>query len=1265
MKVPVTINTKDVFAIVDSGAEVTVLSREIYDSIPIEERPKLHRSTTGLVVAEADRVMATDGIAHVSLSLGNLKFEWPMFVAKIIDDLLLGCDVLDAKDITLNTHRGLLIKGCWLPCEVHRRKDPGAEVLLERKICVPPNSEMLLPGKIRKLQSSPSEMAVLEPYSHDSRDIVFARTLVSCLQDVIPVRIINLSGSDMQLAAKYPVGYLSPVESILEVRPSNTNEIKVVTENQPNPILCRVKKSQDFDPKLLPETLRDLFERSLSHIKEKADKEKLADLLCEYQDVFAKHRADLGSCSIFKHKIDTQGAPPIRQALRRTPRAFEQEEEKYLKEQLDAGVLVPSTSAWASPVVLVRKKDGTVRWCCDFRKLNEVTVKDAYPLPRIDMCLDALGSAQYFSTMDLQSGYWQLQVDKEDQHKTAIITKYGLFEYAKLPMGLCNSPSSFQRCMEMILRGLQWKTLLIYLDDIIVFSATVEEHLDRLGDVLKLLRTAGLKLKPAKCNFLNQEVLFLGHIVGAQGIQPNPQLVAAVKEWKEPCSVKQVQQFLGLCNYYRRFVYRFSEIAAPLTHLTEKKTAFQWTSDCQTAFDELKEALCEAPILAYPSSVGQFIVDTDASNIGIGGVLSQVQNGKERAIWYASKKLSRAQRRYCVTRRELLAVVVFLQEFRHYLLGQEFLLRTDHNSLRWICNFRAPQGQLARWLEVISQYNCKIVHREGKKHGNADALSRQEDGTTECTTDMTNMSPSSLPCGGCSYCTRQHQQWAEFLSEIDDIIPLCPSGSAFQNCHKVSTRNMIDSCTTNSNPDEPANADTYRTANMNWVAPYSPKELVAFQRQDPDLVLVHDWLDRQMRPDRDTVACHSPNVRHLWLEWDNLRRIEGILYLQWIEPKTQLQYMQLIVPSSLQKEFIHLCHSLPLSGHLGVDKTVRKIQQKAYWRTLRQDVKLFIQKCANCAANHKPKKQARSPLSDYRVGHPMDRLGLDILGPLPTTPKGNTCILVIADYFTRWVEAYALPNQTAETIAQTLVIEFLSRFGCPLEIHTDQGRNFQSDLFGELCRILDITKTKTTPYHPASNGLVERFNQTLAKMIRSYIQDQPKDWDINLPLLTAAYRSTVHPATKYTPNFMMLGREVTSPTDLIFPPATSNKVEVPDYLENLQTRLADCYSKARLHLKAAAQSQKKNYDTRIAEQIYTEGDLVYRRNFRAKKLDMPWTGPFVVQKHMGGALYKIGDKKKSVVLHHNALRPYKLDFVPAWARKMRSHVLGNKNKNCE
>ena len=1269
MRVPVTIFEVTVDAIIDSGAEVTVLSQRVFNSLPEDRRPMLQKAEKGLIVAEENRVMPADGVALLPLILGQSVFKWSVYIAPITDDLLLGCDLLDAKDITINTRKGLLIDGKWLPCGIHRRLDSVARVVLPSKVTLPANSEYLIQGRVHQAVPSPMKEAILEPLVTDSRKLLVARALVDCSKGNIPVRLVNLSGTDIHLKSEYPLGELHPVETVTETKKTGTiNDTKGIGNwgnlNSETLTCCRIDRVHGSEgvrtgnPEI-PEHLQDLYTRSLKNIGDDTNKQKLASLLCEYQDVFARSRLDLGSCSIIKHKITTNEAAPIRQHFRRTPKAFEKEEEAYLQEQLDAGVIIPSDSAWASPVVLVRKKDQTVRWCCDFRKLNEVTIKDAYPLPRIDMCLDCLGAAKYFTTMDLQSGYWQLEVDPVDRHKTAFTTKYGLFEYAKLPMGLCNAPSTFQRCMELILRGLQWKTVLIYLDDIIIFSPTIEDHLTQLAEVLRLLQSAGLKLKPSKCDLLKKEVVFLGHVVNGCGVSPNPKLISAVKDWKEPSTVRQVQQFLGLCNYYRRFIYQFSNIAAPLSQLTQKDSDFEWSPECQIAFDGLKAALCDAPILAYPKSSGMFVVDTDASNVGIGGVLSQIQDGEERVICFASKKLNKSQRRYCVTRRELLAVVVFLQEFRHYLLGQQFILRTDHNSLRWICNFKAPQGQLSRWLEVLSQYDFKILHRDGKKHGNADAMSRVWCDPTACDCYTSDIPLDKLPCGGCTHCTNQADQWKLFDTEVDDIIPLsCPEGE--HRCLKIATRNTVKKSTvTQDSMADPGSQTPIPVSN--WVISYSAPELMQLQREDPDLVILHDWLDTNAKPNRDQVAGYSPDVRHLWIEWERLQRTDGVLYIKWINPKTQQPFVQLLVPKSIRNKIIELCHDTPMSGHFGVEKTMSKLKQRVYWRTMKSDVSLYIQKCPVCSANRQPKHKPKASLVDYRVGHPMDRLGIDILGPLPQSNKGNVYILVIADYFTRWIEAYPLPNQTAETTANALLYEFMSRFGFPFEIHSDQGRNFQSDLFQELCKILGVTKTRSTPYHPASDGLVERFNQTLAKMIRSFTEDHPNEWDKHLPLLTAAYRCTVHPATGFTPNFLMFGREVNIPADLLFPPPADDGLTTPEYVEEMREHLTDCYNRARQHLKSAAKSQKRNYDTRIVEHTFRVGDAVYKRNPRFKKLELPWLGPYIIQQCLGATLYRITDKRKSQVVHHDALKPYNPEKLPAWAKKTQRKLLEHLN----
>lgn len=295
----------------------------------------------------------------------------------------------------------------------------------------------------------------------------------------------------------------------------------------------------------------------------------------------------------------------------------------------------------------------------DYRKVNEATQKDAYPLPKIEECLDTLSGSKLFSTLALLSGYHQFEVNEKDRPRTAFITKYGLFEYTRMPFGLCNAPSTFQRGMELVLRRLQWVTLLIYLDDVIITGKTFKEHLNNLGEVLSRFRKFGLKLKPTKCSLYREEVLFLGHVVGKDGVPANPSLVQDVEKWPVPQNLKELQAFLGLTNYYRRFVQGYADIARSLHNLTRKGVTYHWKAEQEVAFGALKKALTTTPILAYPLAEGRMILDTDAANFSIGAVLSQEQGQVERVISYSSRRLGPIQERYCVTRRELLAVVAF------------------------------------------------------------------------------------------------------------------------------------------------------------------------------------------------------------------------------------------------------------------------------------------------------------------------------------------------------------------------------------------------------------------------------------------------------------------------------------------------------------------------------------------------------------------------------------------------------------------------------
>ncbi|XP_070819607.1 uncharacterized protein [Chaetodon trifascialis] len=593
-------------------------------------------------------------------------------------------------------------------------------------VTIPAQSEALVWAKIPSEPLRQQCYGLVEPLG-ENRGVEVARALVTVGSGRVPLRVRNIHPYAIDLSRFQRLATVSAID------PGNVREGKKLSLIEVSPGVVEVDLV-NTDQELLRAAGDAEFSLKGDGLTE-GEQQQLDQLLLKWQHVFSTHEEDYGCTDVMKHRIPTGNTEPIRERFRPVPPTLYKEIHSLLKGMLVGGVIKESCSPWAAPIVLVQKKCGAWRFCVDYRKLNNVTHKDAFPLPRIEDSLTSLNQAEWYSTLDLASGYWQVEVEESDKEKTAFTTPFGLFEFERMPFGLCNAPATFQRLMQRCLGEQLTESALVYLDDVIVFSRNFSDHLDHLESVFQALEHYGLKLRPEKCQLFQKQVKFFGHVVSSQVVSPDSDKVAAVAGWQPPGTVRQVRAFLGFVGYYRRFIRGFSKIAKPLNELLagtgcsrgRRSPSVQWTDQCEAAFQQLKRELLQAPILAYADYTLPFIIYTDASNCGLGAVLAQEQDGLERVIAYASRSLHPPERNdsnYSSFKLELLAMkLAVVEKFKDYLWGAKVTVATDNNPLVHLQTAKLGAVE-QRWVAQLANFDYAIKYRPGKDNTNADVLSR-------------------------------------------------------------------------------------------------------------------------------------------------------------------------------------------------------------------------------------------------------------------------------------------------------------------------------------------------------------------------------------------------------------------------------------------------------------------------------------------------------------------------------------------------------------
>lgn len=1216
--VEVRIHGVKIRCLVDTGSQVTLvsesLSKELFQGSQVQgtEAPWLIlRGANGLE------------IPYVGYLVTDLEIHGITVPQK---------GVVIVRDHCLGTHKALLgmnvIADCWeelfqarpkktLPpaerqewerieadCRrVHMAKARRSQEGIGRVACryavsIPARSEAIVWARVPSHECGSSGWVLVEPHM-DCQSVAVAHGLAVVRRGRVPVKIRNENPYPVNLHRHQRLVLVTMVDA------HQVREGREVSFRQVCPTVVEVTLAQTDSSleQIGNEVPAHLARESLQgEGLEESQSKQLQDLLTKWQHVFSRHDEDYGCTGVVKHQIPTGDAPPSRERYRPVPPTLYSEVRTLLQGMLDKGIVRESSSPWAAPIVLVQKKTGAWRFCVDYRKLNQVTKKDAFPLPRIEDSLASLTRSVWYSTLDLASGYWQVQVEGVDREKTAFTTPFGLFEWDRMPFGLCNAPATFQRLMQRCLGGQLVDSTLVYLDDVIVYSPDFESHLRHLEDVFRAMEQYGLKLQPEKCHLLRKEVKFLGHCVSASGVSVDPEKVAAVQGWEAPKTVRQVRSFLGFVGYYRRFIKDFSKIAKPLNQLLagtgrprgRGSPSIAWSPVCESAFQRLKQELLQAPILGYADYSQPFILYTDASNLGLGAVLAQQQQGVERVIAYASRSLHPAERNdsnYSSFKLELLALKWALSEkFKDYLWGVKVQVVTDNNPLVHLQTAKLGAVE-QRWVAQLANFDYQIQYRPGRKHTNADVLSR-------------------LP---------EAQQ-----TEGERELPIGPEEGLTVGVVEV--------------PGAPQEA-----VPVSWG--WDPQRWRERQEEDQDLRMLGHWLRRRRGPTKVERRAQTHKVRKLLGQWARLGLRDGVMCRTIKDPKSGEEVCQVVVPGGQVQALLEAYHTQ--LGHQGNERTLSLLRRHFYWPGMEAAVSLFIQACPRCTL-FKARKEAKAPMVPIQARAPLHILAMDYL-TLGRPMDRYQNILVVTDLFTKYAWAIPTLDQTANVTATALWRAVIQPFGCPEFLHSDQGPNFESRVIKELCRVYGCTKTHTTPYHPQGNGCCERFNQTLLSLLGTLDQERQNDWVNNLPALVQAYNNSVHSTTGYAPTYLMFGRHVRLPTDLVLGVATLDETSsLTEWVGRHHQRLHSAYEQVSGRINAAAIKNKQMYDRTAREAPLLPGERVLVRDNRRQgkgKLGDRWEPvPYVVQHQQrpGQPVYVLRPEGKAGperVLHRNLIRP--------------------------
>lgn len=1164
-------------------------------------------------IQTAHNVSYHDEVCEIPIfKIFNVKDSHKFYIFKFNDNYegLIGADLLKQLKATINLESKVLATPFTEIPIIYETENKNVKQTQSNAKKIP-IIKINIPGRTEKVVKLPVKMqsgSGILNYLKFSDGIETPKALVNVENNFAITTIVNSTEKSVNLN----------IFEAIDIEPLNLLEIN-----------CMEKMEIDNDFSI---TQDNVLKQNLKNIRldhcNKEEREAIRKLCFDYRDIFYCDKLPLSFTNSITHKIKLSDETPIHTKSYRFPEVHKAEVRKQINSMLEQGIIQHSTSPWSSPIWIVPKKldqSGKRKWriVIDYRKLNEKTISDKYPLPNICDILDKLGKANYFTTLDLASGFHQIEVDKNDIPKTAFSAENGLYEFRRMPFGLKNAPSTFQRVMDNVLRGLSNETCLVYLDDIIIFSTSLQEHIDRLKNVFDRLRKSNFKVQLDKSEFLQKSVAYLGHIITPDGVKPNPDKIRAIQNFPIPNTPKEIKSFLGLLGYYRRFIKDFAKITKPLTSCLKKNAKIIHDAKFLDSFETCKKILCNDPVLQYPDFSKPFILTTDASNFALGAVLSQGTPPNDRPVAYASRTLNDSETRYSTIEKELLAIVWGCKYFRPYLFGRKFTIYTDHRPLAWLFSLKDPNSKLIRWRLKLEEYDYDIIYKKGRLNTNADALSRIQLNALE--TASIDNNPGDVDENVLELLRQMaenpidRQQTQNFdppkINIISDIQIMPPKSeledSNSQTQNSISDLETPHSCSNETSQNAIPILDEIINNKFNQiiVEPNVHQNLKVQQKTKDKYKIINvsipkfnydltlQFLKEYVTPGKTTFIY--------FCDMDLYKTFNDV-YMNYFTKHTKLlacnKRVNTIEDFDEQILLMRNYHE-GKSNHRGITETLEKLKRNYFWPRMKESLTEFINNCDICQKAKYCRKKPESPLVLTQTPtKPFEILHIDVFS------INKEQYLTIIDKFSKLGQAIKLYGADTVEICDKL-LEYFSYYGTPSQIVADNAKNFNSEAIKEILKLHKVNIHFTTPYHHESNSPVERFHSSLIEHLR-ILQNLHKNERNLMRYAIIAYNSSIHSDTKFTPYELVLGH--TSNGD---PSNFITDTFYSEYANTHKEKLSHLYSKISEQSKLNKENRlQKREDQNINNHNFKVNDIVYKYDNKSNrnKSKNKFIGPFTI-----------------------------------------------------